>query len=80
MHVSMPRPGVRCLQPRLDGQLDWDAFGQGIRLSTHFLDNLSGLNKCSVPEMEQLSQSEFTCRAGDLAIAVAAAGCCDQQP
>jgi ribonucleoside-diphosphate reductase alpha chain len=39
-----------------NGQVDWDAFGADIRLSTHFLDNIIDVNKYPLPEITLLSQ------------------------
>src|SRR5215218_143255 len=39
-----------------DGQLDWEAFGRDIRLSTHFLDNVIDANKYPLPEIDALSK------------------------
>jgi ribonucleoside-diphosphate reductase alpha chain len=39
-----------------DGEMDWEAFGRDIRLSTHFLDNVIDANKYPLPEIDALSK------------------------
>lgn len=39
-----------------DGSMDWEAFREDIRLSTHFLDNIIDVNKYPLPEIDQLSK------------------------
>ena len=39
-----------------DGKMDWQAFGDDVRLATHFLDNIIDVNKYPLPEISLLSQ------------------------
>ena len=39
-----------------DGKMNWNAFRNDIRLSTHFLDNIIDVNKYPLPEIDDLSK------------------------
>ena len=38
-----------------DGKMDWQAFGDDVRLATHFLDNIIDVNKYPLEAIDQLS-------------------------